>query len=192
MSRPTRALAALLCSAALMLAACEESPFTADESASAASPAAPTGTPPTAFPPTTYDIPFRTDAELDRAIGHVCRDAVERDRPLLLEFSAAWCSDCRKLNDMKANVDLAAELSEWPSLTVNVGRFDRHTELMASLEIESIAHWSIFTPSNCDAPVSSWPRSAARTLEVSSGAARNLTPRDLAEWLATFRDAGAV
>ena len=187
MSRLPLALAVLLISLALALVACDEP---AGDVATTAS--APTASAPTAGTPTAYDVPFRTDAELDQEIGRVCRDAIERDRPLLMEFSAAWCSDCRKLNEMKSESTLAAELSEWSSLTVNVGRFDRHTELMASLDIESIAHWAIFTPSDCRTPVSAWPRHAARTLEVSSGAARNLTPRDLAEWLSAFRNPGAV
>ena len=173
------AAALTLVGVASFLTACEESNPPAEQAAPTSSASQPR--------PPAYDVPFRTDAELEVEIGALCVDSVNRERPLLLEFSAAWCSDCRKLNDMKSDRALAQELREWPSLTVNVGRFDRHTELMASLGVESIAHWAILEPGDCATPVETWARRAARTLEVSSGEARNLTPRDLAEWLSGFR-----
>ena len=141
----------------------------------------------TATTASAYDAPFRSEAELATAIDAVCRASSHREQPLLLEFSAAWCSDCRALQKMKRNPTLAGELEAWPRLTVNVGRFDRHRDLLAALGVESIAHWAILAPQDCDAPVGTWPRRAQRTLEVSSGAARHLTPDDLARWLADLR-----
>ena len=136
-----------------------------------------------------YDVPFRTDTELESVLGQVCEAAVARQRPLLLEFSAAWCGDCRKLGEMKTDDALAQELAYWPKLIVNVGRFDRHRDLMAELDVESIAHWAVLAPTHCKAPVGSWPRRAQRTLEVSSGEARHLSPSDLAAWLKGLRRA---
>ena len=134
-----------------------------------------------------YDAPFRSEAELATAIEVVCRASIRREQPLLLEFSAAWCSDCRALQTLKQAPALAREIEAWPRLTVNVGRFDRHRELLADLGVKSIAHWAILAPENCAAPVGAWPRRAQRTLEVSSGTARHLTPDDLARWLAELR-----
>ena len=55
------------------------------------------------------------------------------------------------------------------------------------MDIESIAHWSILRPSDCDTPVDRWPELTRRTLEVSSGEARTLSADDLARWLAALR-----
>ena len=104
------------------------------------------------------------------------------DQPLLVEFSAAWCSDCRKLHGMKQDPALGEELGRWPKIVVNVGRFDRHRKLLASLGVESIAHWEVFAPSTCTAQIDEWPNLGERTLEVSSGEAKDLTPDVLARW----------
>jgi len=152
----------------LLLAACEqaEAPLAADED---------------------YDAPFRSDAELATQLADLCRLARDRDQPLLVEFSAAWCSDCRKLHGMKQDPALGEELGRWPKIVVNVGRFDRHRKLLASLGVESIAHWEVFAPSTCTAQIDEWPNLGERTLEVSSGEAKDLTPDVLARWLAKLR-----
>lgn len=152
-------------------------------------PRAATQSPATSAARPAYDVPFRTDVKLARDLGEVCEAALSQNRPLLLEFSAAWCGDCRKLGEMKKAAPLARELADWSSLTVNVGRFDRHNDMMAALDVESIAHWAILAPTDCAAPIGSWPRRAQRTLEVSSGKARHLTPSDLAAWLKSLRRA---
>ncbi len=169
-ANPTLALVALL--ATLSALACE--PTSRDEPSPASGPAA-------------YDVPLRDDAELSRELAALCRSARHAGRPFLVEFSAAWCSDCRRLHEMKQAPSLADELDLWPALVVNVGRFDRHRPLLAELDVESIAHWEVIAPTRCDEPIASWPTVARRTLEVSSGAARDLTPADLARWLATIR-----
>lgn len=137
--------------------------------------------------PTAYDVPFRSDAALSTELEELCEAARAARRPLLVEFSAAWCSDCRRLHEMKQAPALAGELAEWPWIVVNVGRFDRHRPLLAALGVESIAHWEVMAPTRCDVPVALWPSLARRTLEVSSGAARDLTASDLARWLAAIR-----
>lgn len=157
----------------LPLLACE--PTTGDETAPS--------------PPTDYDAPFRTDAQLTAELETRCHSARDAGRPLLLEFSAAWCSDCRKLHAMKQDALLAEELEEWETVVVNVGRFDRHRPLLAALGVESIAHWEVLAPTRCDTPIGTWPSLARRTLEVSSGDARDLTPGDLADWLSRLRAA---
>jgi thiol-disulfide isomerase/thioredoxin len=131
---------------------------------------------------------MRSDDELTAELRHLCETSITRDgAPVLVEFSAAWCSDCRRLGEMKQAKALAAELAEWPNLTVNVGRFDHHRPILDAMQIQSIAHWAILRPANCQDPIDQWTRIADRTLEVSSGEARKLTPADLAQWLRLFR-----
>jgi len=137
--------------------------------------------------PTAYDVPLLSESDLAVTLVDACARARDRDQPLLVEFSATWCGDCRKLHGMKQEPALAMELERWPSVVVNVGRFDRHRRLLAAFDVESIAHWEVLAPSRCDEPVATWPSLAARTLEVSSGAARSLTPAALADWLARLR-----
>ena len=136
--------------------------------------------------PPRYAAPMRSEAELGAALQRLCEQA-GGDRPLLVEFSAAWCSDCQRLQEMKRAEALATELAQWPHTTVNVGRFDRHRAILDAMAIESIAHWSVLTPESCDDPIERWTRIADRTLEVSSGEARSLTPADLARWLRRLR-----
>jgi hypothetical protein len=132
-----------------------------------------------------YAAPLRTDAELRASLGAVCRAAQQRTPSrVLVEFSAAWCGDCRRLHEMKRTPPLSRELEQWPRIVINVGQFDRHRSLLEALDVQRIAHWSIFEPVDCTAPLHDWPRILSRTLEVSSGEARDLTPSDLAGWLA--------
>ena len=139
---------------------------------------------------TAYSVPTRDAATLRRALVSTCEAALQSDNPrVLIEFSAAWCGDCRELDAMKQSPPLAAELDAWSHLAIDVGRFDRHRDLLDALAVETIAHWSIFEPERCDAPLPEWPRSARRTLEVSSGDERDLSPADLAAWLAEIRRA---
>lgn len=149
-------------------------------------------TPETADPIRAYHTPIRSSIELAAELTALCQSAMApstsaTSRPILVEFSAAWCSDCQRLGEMKQAKVLADELSEWPNTTVNVGRFDQHREILDAMKIESIAHWAILQPTNCADPIDRWTRIADRTLEVSSGEARKLTPADLAGWLRTFR-----
>lgn len=141
---------------------------------------------PIASTPPRYAAPLRSDAELASELRRVCVQAGP-DRPVLIEFSAAWCSDCQRLQEMKRAEALAAELAQWPQTTVNVGRFDRHRDILDAMAIESIAHWSVLAPESCRDPIQHWSRIADRTLEVSSGEARSLTPDDLARWLRQLR-----
>jgi thiol-disulfide isomerase/thioredoxin len=142
--------------------------------------------PESSAPPRAYDVPLRSDAELSKELEALC-DSRDADAPVLVEFSAAWCSDCQRLGVMKQAPALADELAAWPHITVNVARFDRHRDLLDGLGIESIAHWAVLDPSDCTTPITRWKRIADRTLEVSSGEARNLSPADLADWLRGFR-----
>ena len=147
-----------------------------------------TAAPAPAVAPKPYAVPMRDDETVAGLLAEACNAARTRSNArVLVEFSAAWCSDCRKLDGMKQAPALAAELADWSHVTINVGRFDRHRDLLDALAIRSIAHWSIFEPEDCDAPITRWPRLARRTLEVSSGRERDLGPADLARWLAEQR-----
>ena len=134
-----------------------------------------------------FDTPIRSDEEVRAALTSACRESLARDRPMLLEFAAPWCTDCQLLHVMKQQGALAAELERWPMVVVNVNQFDRNVILLDAFGVEKIAHWAVLSPRDCDRPVESWPRLAQQTLEPKSGAARGTSPSDLAAWLAGFR-----
>ena len=135
-----------------------------------------------------YAVPERTEDELRAALEATCRESLDREVLVLVEFSAPWCSDCQRLHQMKHAKALTTELEKWARLTVNVGMFDRHRATLAAFSIEKIANWSLFEPVDCDAPVEQWSRLMARTLEPSSGSERDTSPTQLAAWLRNIRE----
>ena len=90
---------------------------------------------------------------------------------------------------MKQEAVLAEELRAWPNVTINVGMFDLHRDLLDAFGIQKIANWSVFQPQNCNEPFEDWPRIESRTIEPSSGAERDASPAALARWLRGFRSA---
>lgn len=140
-----------------------------------------------ASPAAAIDAPARSDEALRAELASTCRAAKAESRPMLVEFAADWCSDCRVLDAMKREPDLADEIARWPMVVVDVGEFDRHEALLRALDVHAIARWVVLTPTDCNAPAESWPIAAARTLEPASGQDRKTTPADLAAWLQSHR-----
>lgn len=134
-----------------------------------------------------YDTAIRDEAELSAALAAVCGRARERDLPLLLEFSAPWCSDCLALHRMKQEDALATELARWPHVVINVGEFEEHPDLLEAFEVRSIARWVVLRPDSCEAPIGRWWRITQRTLEPDSGEERDVSAGDLAKWLESLR-----
>lgn len=138
-----------------------------------------------ALPP--YEVPERTDLELSEATRSACLQAEREDKPLLLEFSAEWCSDCRGLARLKQEPRLEEAVARYVELGVNVGRFDRHPALLRSFGVSAIAHWAVVAPDDCSLPVYMWRRVASRTLEPETGAP--VRSEELADWLDQQREA---
>lgn len=129
-----------------------------------------------------YAVPERTDQALQQALALACERAHSAAKPVLLEFSAPWCSDCRRLAKMKASPTLARALDEYEAIVVNVGEFDQHGWLFEPFEVRAIARWEVLGTANCVAPADRWPRFGGRTLEPTQKETK-LTPSSLAKWL---------
>lgn len=111
-----------------------------------------------------------------------CRAALAVSQPVLVEFSAPWCQDCRRLQEMKKEPVLADALKKTQFVTINVGDFDRHKQLVQDFDIRVIARWQLLSSESCETPLAGWKRLAGRTLEPETG--KPVTAEQLAAWLA--------
>lgn len=153
----------------------------AAEPAVAAQPAAPAPAKASATK-SAYDIPERSEQELAGDLLAACLEAKAKGSPLLIEFSARWCGDCRRLAEMKKEPLLASALAKTPHYVVNIGHFDHHEKLLDAFSIKSIAKWKVVSSEECDKPVEGWRQLASRTLEPATGE-KVVTTSDLVAWL---------
>jgi thiol:disulfide interchange protein len=119
---------------------------------------------------------LRTDAELDAAIRDARDRARASGRKVLLELVAEWCADCREVVRVSGEEPARSVLEErYVVVHVNVGRFDRHRELLREHEVDRIATLVVLDPET-------GRRVARTTLEpISTG--DGLRPEELAAWL---------
>ncbi len=125
--------------------------------------------------------PLRTPEQLASDARDLCVRAQGTRKPLLLTFGADWCPDCRMMSTLARRAPLASALRRYERLDINVGRFDRHTELTSAWGIRSIATWVVVTPDACSRPVTEWTRVDQRTLEPATG--DHIDPAELSSWL---------
>lgn len=117
----------------------------------------------------------RTDAQLRAEIDAALERARRSDKQVLLEFGAAWCHDCNevaRLGELSPAREVIAERYE--RLFVDVGRFDRHRDLIERYGIDRIATLVILSPGG--------DRVAQTTLEPISNRT-GLDAAGLASWL---------
>ncbi len=125
----------------------------------------------------------RSDAQLAADLKATCETAVAADKPVLVEFSAAWCGDCKRLRVLKTESPLKESMATVASLVVDVGRFDRHKDLLTAFKIGAIAYWRLTRPTDCSQPVTAWPVLASSTLEPAHGASGPRTAAEVSAWL---------
>ena len=129
----------------------------------------------------------RTDLELDEVLAKSCEASIADGKPLLVEFSAPWCVDCRKLEALETDDALAKEYGNWHRVRVDVGRFDLHDDLRGAFGVTAIAHWTAMKPTSCEAKAQSWPRLKSAVMELETGSIGPRTASDLIDWLAAAR-----
>jgi thiol-disulfide isomerase/thioredoxin len=141
----------------------------------------PSDKPSATSPREAYTVSEQTAEEVATGLGQACKQAKENGGRLLIEFSAPWCGDCRRLAEMKMEAVLSDKLKGIPYFVVNVGDFDRHEGLLRAFEVRSIARWQVVEASDCDTPPGGWRRIAHRTLEPKTG--KPVTAEELAGWI---------
>lgn len=129
----------------------------------------------------------RSDVELQTALMQVCEASTSDGKPVLLEFSAPWCIDCRALEALEPHPRMVEEYANWHRLRVDVGRFDRHADLLAAFDVKAIAHWTALRPDTCTQPASKWRSLGDKLVELNSGSAAAEGPEGLLMWLKMAR-----
>jgi len=127
----------------------------------------------------------RTPAELDAALRLACSQGLAEKEPVLLDFGANWCGDCKKLHIMKERAPIADELAHFQVVDINITDPDKHAALMRAYQVKAIARWVVLRPTDCSAPVTDWPRGATRVVEPSSSG--DATADQLVAWLRAAR-----
>ena len=132
-----------------------------------------------------------TPVELATELKTACERAAPAQKPVLLGFSAPWCLDCKVLHKLEADPKVTAELARWERVVTDVGRFERHAELLRAFGGDRIAWWAALQPTaeNCAKPVTSWPRLRTGGIEPASGTTVQ-SADDLVQWLADARGKG--
>jgi hypothetical protein len=133
-----------------------------------------------------YRTPLLDEPSLARAARAACEAAEASGRPLLLEFSAAWCEDCLVLERLKTAPPLARELQRWELFVINVGGGFEHPALMRVFRVDAIAKLVAVEPRSCAEPPTTWRQGPARTLD---GLAKHeqRAGAELAAWLGENR-----
>ena len=128
-----------------------------------------------------YSHPLLNEVQLGKALSASCLEAQARKQALVIEFSAPWCSDCRKLAKIKQKAPLKKALAAQTHLVVNIGHFDQHEELLEHFKVKAIAQWSLVDAQECEKSAASWKSLKQRTLEPGSGPP--VDAGQLASWL---------
>ena len=120
---------------------------------------------------------------MDTLLKQRCAASRADGKPLLLEFSAPWCVDCRTLNGLAEEPVLASRLEQVHHIVVDVGRWEHHQPLVQAFEVSALAWWVVLAPDDCEAPVPQWPRLSQGGFEPSSTGRGSRTAAGVAAWL---------
>lgn len=129
----------------------------------------------------------RSDDELAAAVTQTCEAAVAANKPVLVAFSAPWCVDCRLVRRLEVEPELAAELTQWEQVVVDVGRFDRHEAILEHFGVRAIATWAALQPTSCDQPLTQWTLLDKGRFEPATNPLSKRSAQAFAHWLRAAR-----
>lgn len=118
-----------------------------------------------------------SEEALNARIEEARAQAQASGRRVLLDFVADWCEDCREVVRLSHEEPSRSVIERrYVVVYVDVGRFDRHRELIREHRVDRIAALVVLEPV-------SGQRIARTTLEPITGGQRGLTSSGLADWL---------
>lgn len=125
----------------------------------------------------------RTDLEMDTLIKATCAASLVDGKPILLEFSAPWCVDCRTLNSLTTKPVLSSRMEQIHHIVVDVGRWEHHQQLAQAFDVSALAWWVVVAPDDCEAPIPRWRRLSQGGFEPASTGRGGRTAEGVARWL---------
>lgn len=131
--------------------------------------------------PTPLPLPYNDKSDADADVAAAFAKAQASGKRVLIDFGGNWCPDCRvmagvmELPELKPFVEAHYEV-----VTVDVGRFDRNLHIPKRYGIEKLAG----VPTALIVEADGTLINAANAAEVAN--AREMTPQDIANWLARY------
>lgn len=131
--------------------------------------------------PTPLPLPYNDKSDADADVAAAFAKAKANGKRVLIDFGGNWCADCRimagvmELPELKPFVEAHYEV-----VTVDVGRFDRNLHIPKRYGIEKLEG----VPTALIVEADGTLINAANASEVAN--AREMTPQDIANWLARY------
>lgn len=117
-------------------------------------------------------------AELDAALAR----ARVSGKPVLIDFGANWCADCRVLAGVLEQPELKTWMAQnYELVQVDVGRFERNLDIpkrFGAAPLDAIPAVLVIDGKTC--------KLRNRGQELALGDARIMTPQSIANWLAKW------
>lgn len=126
--------------------------------------------------------PYDGSVNAHKQVAEALKKGRKRGKPVLIDFGANWCADCRVLAGVLELPEMKSWIArEFELVQVDVGEFDRNLDIprrFAGKDLGAIPAIFVIDPKT------SKLRNPDSTLALSD--ARVMRPQALADWLATW------
>lgn len=135
-----------------------------------------------AYLPLPLPAPYDSSRDAGKDIDAALARAKKSGKPLIIDFGANWCADCRVLAGILALPDMASWLSRnFELVQVDIGQFDRNLDLprrFGSTRLDAVPAILVFDPKTGKL------RNPDDVMGL--GDARIMQPQQVANWLARW------
>lgn len=132
--------------------------------------------------PRPLPAPYDAAADAQAAVRTALARAKASGKPLLIDFGANWCADCRVLAGVLELPELRSYVARnFVLVQVDVGRFDRNLDIVERFGFKELkAVPALFVVDSKTGRL----RNASDVLAL--GDARTMKPQEIADWLARW------
>lgn len=132
--------------------------------------------------PVPLPAPYRADADATAEVDAALARAKKRGKPLIVDFGANWCVDCRVL----AGVIALPEMKPWMArhfelVHVDVGRFDANLDLVRRFGLRQLRGAPSLVIYDAKRGQVRNPKTELALVD-----ARTMTPQAMADWFAQW------